>query len=741
MKNLRSQIGLRLGAWLVLGTAGVLTPVSASAAMLTRSEAVSALFAPGSGVTIDTTDTAVWSPFEDFGFGPGNEGLLPADAQIDPHALGWLPFPGPGMTNAEPAYFFWLDDLPAAHFQHPTRFVLVRADVPAPTVDNGRIRVSLQGWWPRIVVPPSLGREYFSSSDLRVSAVPPGASNPDGLIAGPGYVPPDPMPAVPALEPVPPLAAAAPAPNNACGLIIRGSGSSEFGNDVELFERDLINHHGVSPGRIIKANGGATASSNDVFRAITNLCALQPPCDKIYIRATSHGSIGSLCLAGGPLPAASLCRLFQMLAAKGVPICLFMEACHSASLPDAHRWNFPAGSTMIFSANTNADSWGHAIKFTDSAGGCVTNSLFVDAFSRCLNDPALNRGKRATEAEAIAWVLANRPCYTWTGDRKMYYPANPPAGGGPNPDPQIVTVGGNPTNININVCNATGSAQSAFHLIFKGDVRGGVGLAWESDANDRIGNVWGHAPTITYDPARDETMVCWNNAASPVPAGGYIHFGYFRREGGLRPARQGWGSAVLNGPPANRVPSAEKTFRFEAGGAPAGVIRIAARGIENGGWGDPLQAQLAVRFLPHSITLEELNLGNPEIANQQPMILGSAFLLPDTAREFQVPLPPIPPGQTAWLILETRLAWETSNNQSVALELFPVTPPIPPSEMFITRLSNGRVAISWTGNGILQSAPDVLGPWQNMPTSGQSVVLPVDGPQRFFRLQTSGSGN
>src|SRR5262249_43429965 len=150
---------------------------------------------------------------------------------------------------------------------------------------------------------------------------------------------------------------------------------------------------------------------------------------------------------------------------------------------------------------------------------------------------------------------------------------------------------------------------------------------------------------------------------------------------------------------------------------------------------------LAVRFLPNSLPLEQLNLGNPVLASQPPLFLGTAVLAPDTAAEFQVPLPVIPPGQSLSLILETRLVWETSNNQSDALELFPVTPSLPPAVMSIALLSNGNVVVSWTGNGTLQSAPDVLGPWVNIFTTGQSITLNPTEARRFFRLETSALGN
>src|SRR5258706_16251162 len=82
------QIVICLGLFFQLLLAG------SAQAQLTRSQAVAALLDPGSGVAIDPTNSTVWSPFVDFGFGAGREGLLADGAFINPHALGWPPYPG-----------------------------------------------------------------------------------------------------------------------------------------------------------------------------------------------------------------------------------------------------------------------------------------------------------------------------------------------------------------------------------------------------------------------------------------------------------------------------------------------------------------------------------------------------------------------------------------------------------------------------------------------------------------------
>src|SRR5262245_10159869 len=120
----------------------------------TRQQAVAALRAPGSGVSLPS-DSVVWAPFTDFGFGPGFEGLLPPGTVIEPRFLGIAPVPGSAITVAGASFFFWIDDEPFAEFMHPTRFVLVDSQVASPTMANGGIQSVDQGWWPVLRLPPA----------------------------------------------------------------------------------------------------------------------------------------------------------------------------------------------------------------------------------------------------------------------------------------------------------------------------------------------------------------------------------------------------------------------------------------------------------------------------------------------------------------------------------------------------------------------------------------------------------
>ena len=161
-----------------------LSTATGQAQTLTRAQAAAALLSAGSGVSIDVTNASVWSPFVDYGFGAGREGLLPVGSVVNPHELGWLPYPGPGMSVSSPSFFFWIDDFPGAQFQHPVRFALVDALNSAPTVANGGILVTDQGWWPVVTATGGSPVEFFHNFDDIATADPPGPGNPKGLIAG-----------------------------------------------------------------------------------------------------------------------------------------------------------------------------------------------------------------------------------------------------------------------------------------------------------------------------------------------------------------------------------------------------------------------------------------------------------------------------------------------------------------------------------------------------------------------------
>jgi len=665
--------GRRLDADALVFSALVVSLATPASAALTRQEAVDALLAPGSGVPADTSTVPIWSPFADYGFGAGFEGLLAESTIVDPGVFDDDSLSVPRTTLDRDAYFFWIDDLPGALFEHPVRFVLLDANDPAPTVMNGGIQLYDRGWWPVLTFIDGTSDTLYEAQEDRVTAQPPAFDNPDGLVAGPANHPAD-------IQPwYPPALASPPRPatrsSNACALIINGGKGQAFRNDVAQFENDLVNHYGVGMGRIVKANDGEQASASDIADAIQALCQLDPDCDKIYLRITSHGRGGpnyGILVRGGLLTKKKLCREMQKVAAKGVPICAIFNFCHAAGNMDVHHWNFPAGSSLIFVAAADKCGLGDAT-FEDSDGeGKVTGSLYPHAFGRCLadSDADADQDGIVDECEAHEWVLAQKPCYPWVKDNIPRYPAGPPDGkDGESPGPSKVRIGADPYSINLNVCNATGEPKTDFHFIFKGDVRGGYGGAWRSNENDEVDGTWASlGMTVTYDESTGETMVCWENADDPIAAGDYVHVGYQHDTKKLKPVRQYWTPESGRTADLNKVPTWEASALLSEDHSTL-EVRAVARQDSSDGWGEPVLVEPWYRVAPDTIPLAELNLGSPLVQSLPPVAMPPLLLVPDVPVTFSLAVPlDIAEGQV--LILESHASWVLNGNTTIRLAQF-----------------------------------------------------------------------
>ncbi len=653
-------------------------------AQSTREQAVTALLAPGSGVIIETNVSTVWSPFADFGFGAGFEGLLPAGSAVDPKFPDIQPFPGPGMAATDPSYFFWVDDSPSTRFVHSVRFILVDAGASNPTLANGGITVSTQGWWPVITLPEAGAREFFSADFEMASDLPSGARNPQGLIAGPappasGWVP----MAAPGIHL---LASSNQTSNRACGLVFTGAEGVAFSNDVVTYRNDLIHHYGVDPGRIKTVNDGKPATRPRLIIAIRELCDIEPPCDKIFIRITSHGGVRRLVLSDGSIRSDELCRLFQPLVAKGVPICLLLDACLASSIPDAANWNFPPGSSLVFSSQRDRSAWGG--RYVEGAFG-----LYSRAFSDCLNsDPTaspsadLDGNGLIDDCEAHDWVLTRNPCYTpitrlGPADY-MLYPAGEATGGGsisdyirglyPDPRPQKRTVGRNPFATITTVRNGTTTDKTDFHILYQGNVSNGLTIveAMRSNPEGRPVRPWAtNGLTIAYDSTNDQTMVCWEDASDFFIPGEYLNVRVFRTQGGLRPASAFWTPTApppMRPAPADAVPSRWLTLYTVPD--EEGLQLYVVQGAET----LPAQATswLAISALS-PLPPEELHPDSPAVENLPATSLGSHTLPSDAPLELDVPVPP--PQSRAPLptmIFRSDGAWSLNGSDTIQLDQF-----------------------------------------------------------------------
>jgi hypothetical protein len=662
----------------MLVAAGFLaTAATLPAQPLTRAQAAAALLG---NVSVDTSQQNVWSPYVDYGYGAGREGLLPAGSAVVPY-IADLPFPG--MTNTSPSYFFFIDDLLGANYAHPTRFALVDAFNPAPVLGSG-IVVTGQEWWP-VVMPFGFPPAEFFNADAS-SAYPPGPGNPDGLIAG-GAPPPAPAPPGPGLPSPGPPPPAGPAATNACALVLNGSGEVHRACTISNYFYDLTNHYGVPTNRIVVANRGNAASSNDLYNAITTILNSRPPCDKIFVRMISHGNTNAggyyIVLAGQRVYATNLCAMLKRLADQGVPICLVMDTCFSGASLQSNNWNFPAGSVVVTSADGNHSSFGQRSYLDGTNIFC--GDLFPYAFSQCLNANPTNRinGQRldgngdgfVDDAEAYRWVTNVQPCYTWnTPARLMRYPGS--RGTNDNrPGPQMRQVGTDGRMVNINVCNATGTNKTDFHMIFQGNVTNGTMGAWRSTVNDRISTNWAVGRTnrtITYDTNRNETMVCWTDTNNPVLPNQYIHFGYWPPAGKtLRPRRQYW-TPTTNTPPAtpDRVPTPRPKVLWDTNTAYVS-IEVLNDSTDDGGWGATLSLNSQVYYASDLIPLAQLNLGNPAVSNL-PLVYATNYTLPSGgALDFTTPLPISPGDPNPTVVFVSQASWNVNGNVAVSLQELP----------------------------------------------------------------------
>lgn len=733
-------------SWIFRGVACFLfLPSLLQSATLTRREAVEVLLAAEIGSPL-VSPTVAWSPFEDFGFGPGREGLLPAGSHVQPRFLGLDPWPGTAVDIQSPSYLFWVDDEPAAEFMHATRFLLVAADPSAVTPTGGRVLVSSQGWWPVVRLPSGRSFELWATAEQRASDAPPGFANPDGLVFG--DIPLRSEPAI--LEAIGPsrsgragLAGPPPGADAACALIVRGAPDAHMSNNVVQFRQDLIEHFGVSDKRILISNKGGVSSCADLVAAIKAVCELDPPCSRIYVRITSHRGVGCLVLGKDCVPARELCTKLGSLGAKGVPIHMLINACYSFSLVDTNNfWSFAAGSTVLTSANANRTSYGGKA-FSDPDGNGFAESLYAHAFSKCLRNGAADQNGDGfvDDCEAHEWVKSLKPpenCYPWKAGResRMLYPANTPK---PyeifDPNPQKAVVKDDPRAIGIQVQNGTGKLKSDFHMIFQGDVRGGKAEARRADGNGaaKTGDPWGKT-TITFNPASNETMVCWDAPNDQVRPNDFMILRYGIDKPGLRFLRGYW--TPTTDPPADEDKIPTKSASLDSSPNGGATVRQLVRDHEMGGWGLPWLGQIGFAALSAPVALENLDFSNLSLLTAASNRLGNTFLLPNQPVEMPLTLPALTGSTEPTLVFISQGQSPMSPNRTLMFEVFRLSLPLVSPGSIQPRRIGGDLEILWTGTGVLQSTGLLDLPWQNVSGNPQgSYRVPLnEQPIRFFRL-------
>lgn len=54
---------------------------------------------------------------------------------------------------------------------------------------------------------------------------------------------------------------------------------------------------------------------------------------------------------------------------------------------------------------------------------------------------------------------------------------------------------------------------------------------------------------------------------------------------------------------------------------------------------------------------------------------------------------------------------------------------------FTRQTDSGAIILHWTSSSTLQSAPQITGPWADVPAAGNPYPVPFDSPLQFYRLQ------
>ncbi len=385
------------------------------------------------GIT-DPIEQAVWSSYADHGFGPGFEGLYPADTTVRPAKAD----SGNEVTLIAPMYVFMVDDEPRALFEHDVRFVYVDATAATPNLVDGTIIVQDQSWWP-VVTPPGGPEEEIFGPLNGSSDEPAGADNPDGFVFGHLELGDGQLELLASAG----LGAGGAAPQNPCGMIITGvptnparAADKGLNGSADAFKQQLRND-GVPANRIQEKRHATQA---DITAAITALCNLDPPCDKIFAYIGAHGYAAQGTTEGGielndgsggieNTSESKLCELLKPLGNKNVPVCMFIESCHGGQLTDTLRPKFKGG-VIITVADANNKGW------ADNVTGSGFIGFYMWAFLRCLNstDPAadLDGNGDVDWAEAFKWVcVGDNGKVPWGGRQWDVKTKNPDLAGLP----------------------------------------------------------------------------------------------------------------------------------------------------------------------------------------------------------------------------------------------------------------------------------------------------------------------
>ena len=169
-------------------------------------------------------------------------------------------------------WFFWIDDQPAAGFEHPVRFMYVDAADPDPRLEKWRI--SQEKWWPVVTLPGTRGVSSLLGPLVRNRTRGHLASvSPSSLKA---------LRSVVRQEP------------DACAIVVHGSDDMATRTSQTDMENFFLQDKGIPSDRVLRtrsSEGNALDSSPDQSKGLIEE-AKKKNCKKLYVY------IGSACYIG-----------------------------------------------------------------------------------------------------------------------------------------------------------------------------------------------------------------------------------------------------------------------------------------------------------------------------------------------------------------------------------------------------------------------------------------------------------
>jgi hypothetical protein len=325
--------------------------------------------------------------------------LLPAGSLVTGSIVDSQLYGAVSVPTDRPTWFFWIDEVPAAAFEHPTRFVFLDATDATPDL-AAEATVIQTGWWPNVTLPGAAeSTALLPPYDRNTSLAPPV----------------DEEAAVEALAPQP--------PSDACAIVVHGPSESAHRNSAAFFRFFLRETNRVPAENIFHAGSVQDPPGADRPVTRTDLQRLfakvkMMGCKKVWFSFIGHGyGIGQDGMPGGftignesstdgstmedYLGWNQLGEMLEQFRGTSTEFCVVVSSCHAGGMIGYLQDRGVSGTAITACA---------AGKLCRFVPGPIGYSFFMDAVRAYLSDPAndTNGDGMVTLDEIFPKLRANR---------------------------------------------------------------------------------------------------------------------------------------------------------------------------------------------------------------------------------------------------------------------------------------------------------------------------------------------